>query len=50
MQNPKWYTDLLFKRRKQDCSNHQYLTRNGTGEKIFDFILKVIGNGYAGKR
>lgn len=48
--NPKWYTDLLTKQRRQNCADHQYLTRNGAGEKIFDAILKLVGNGYKGKR
>lgn len=48
--NPKWYTDLLTKQRRQNCADHQYLTRNGAGEKIFDAILKLVGNGYNGKR
>ncbi len=48
--NPKWYTDLLTKQRRQNCADHQYLTRNGVGEKIFDTVLKMVGNGYKGKR
>lgn len=48
--NPKWYTDLLTKQRRQTCADHQYLTRNGNGEKVFDFLLKIVGNGYKGKR
>ncbi len=48
--NPKWYTDLLLKKRRQNCSDHQYLTRNGVGEKLFGTLLKIVGNGYKGKR
>lgn len=48
--NPKWYGDLLFKKRRQNCADHQYLTRNGIGEKIFDAVLSMIGNPYKGKR
>lgn len=48
--NPKYYTDLLTKKTRQNCADHQYLTRNGVGEKLFDALLKAIGNGYKGKR
>ena len=48
--NPRWYTDLLLKKRRQNCSDHQYLTRNGVGEKLFGTLLKIVGNGYKGKR
>ena len=50
LNNPQWYLDLLLKKRKQDCTDHQYLTRNGVGEKIFDTLLKIVGNPYTGKR
>ncbi len=48
--NPKWYSDLLLKKRKQNCADNQYLTRNGIGEKVFGALLKIVGNGYKGKR
>lgn len=48
--NPKWYTDLLLKKRRQNCADHQYLTRNGVGEKVFDALLTLVGNKYTGKR
>ena len=48
--NPKWYLDLLLKKRKQSCADNQYLTRNGVGEKVFGMLLKIVGNGYKGKR
>ncbi len=48
--NPQWYLDLLTKKRRQNCADHQYLTRNGIGEKIFDELLKIVGNDYKGKR
>ncbi len=48
--NPQWYTDLLLKKRRQNCADHQYLTRNGIGEKAFDALLKLVGNKYNGKR
>lgn len=48
--NPKYYTDLLTKRRRQNCADNQYFTRNGNGEKFIGFLLKLVGNGYTGKR
>ena len=46
--NPKWYTELLFKQRKQSCADHSYLQHNGSWEKAFDTLLKLIGNKYNG--
>lgn len=48
--NPQWYLDLLTKKRKQNCADNQYLTRNGSGEKIFKALLELVGNKYTGKR
>lgn len=49
-QNPKYYTDLLTKKRRPNCADNQYLKHNGNGEKLFDLLLKMVGNGYKGKR
>ena len=44
----KWMKDLATKERRQSSADHQFLRSNG-GYKLFDMLLKVLGNGYKGK-
>lgn len=44
----KWMWDLLVKNRKQNAADHQFLQNNGLGYKVFDKVLKIIGNRFNG--
>ena len=44
----KWAWSLLTKQRKQTCADNSDLSNNGTSQKVFQTILKYIGNGYKG--
>ncbi|GEM_PF-2660684 len=44
----KWAWSLLTKQRKQSCADNSYFSNNGTSQKVFQTILKFIGNGYKG--
>ena len=46
--DPKWMWDLFIHQKKQNAADHQFLTSNGRGYKMFDKLLHLLGNGYKG--
>ena len=46
--DPKWMWDLLAGNKSQNAADHQFLQNNGTGYKLFDKMLHILGNGFNG--